>query len=108
MITPPRIPQVPRLTPVQFVVLESLLSCPRRGIMLRAELEAQEIERSKRAFYNVTKRLEKLGLVRRGYAVRNVGHRAVRERYYEITVAGRRAHDAARAFCARPPRELVS
>ena len=49
-------------------------------------------------FYELTKRLEELGYIAGYYTARIVGDFAVRERYYEITVAGVRAYHAAHTF----------
>ena len=108
MITPPQIPQLPPVTHAQFFVLESLMCCPLRGKELRAELQAHGWLRTNTTFYHLTNRLAKLGLVRGWYTAKIVGDFAVRERHYEITVAGTRTYHAARAFYSNGAAELVS
>ena len=104
MITPPRIPQLPAVTHVQFFVLESLMACPLPGKELRSELRANGWLRSKRNYDQITNTLEETGLVRGWNAHANVGDAADGEGHYEITVAGMRAYHAALAFyCNRAP-----
>ncbi|MFC1640167.1 hypothetical protein ACFL3B_05330 [Gemmatimonadota bacterium] len=98
MISPPRIPEIPEITHAQFFVLESLMVCPLRGKDLRDELQEFGWLKNTRTFYQLTKRLEELGLLAGFYTARIVGDYAVRERHYEITVAGVRAYHAAHAF----------
>ena len=98
MISPPRIPELPDVTHAQFFVLESLMVCPLRGKDLRDELEEFGWLRTNATFYSLTNRLEELGYVEGFYTAKIVGRFAVRERHYEITVAGLRAYHAAHAF----------
>jgi DNA-binding PadR family transcriptional regulator len=98
MTTQPRIPELPEITHAQFFVLESLMVCPLRGKDLRAELHEFGWLKTNATFYQLTKRLEKLGLIAGFYTAKIVGDFAVRERHYEITIAGVRAYHAAHAF----------
>ena len=98
MISPPRIPDLPEITHAQFFVLESLMCSPMPGKYLREELELFGWLRTNATFYELTKRLEALGFIEGYYTAKIVGDFAVRERHYEVTVAGIRAYHAAHAF----------
>jgi hypothetical protein len=98
MISPPRIPELPDISHAQFFVLESLMVCPLRGKDLRDELQEFGWLKTNATFYELTNRLEQLGYLKGYYTVKLVGKYAVRERHYEITVAGIRAYHAAHAF----------
>jgi len=98
MISPLRIPELPAITHAQFFVLESLMVCPLRGKDLRDELGEFGWLRTNATFYHLTRRLEELGFVEGFLSKKIVRMHAVRERHYEITVAGVRAYHAAHAF----------
>lgn len=108
MITPPRIPQLPTITHVQFFALKALMCHSKSATTLQAELSERGFERSEHAFNELMRRLEKLGLVRRRTTNRVEGDRAKREGRYEIAAAGERTYYAAQAFHTIPALELVS
>ena len=98
MITAPRIPRLPDISHVQFFTLESLMVCPLPGKELRSELHEVGWARSQPTFHELTKRLEERGLIRGFYVRKFVGFFSIRERHFEITVAGVRAYHEAQAF----------
>ena len=98
MISSPRIPDLPDVTHAQFFALETLMVCPLPGKELRAELDEFGWLKTNSTFYELTKRLEELGFIAGYYTARIVRDFAVRERHYEITVAGVRAYHAAHTF----------
>ncbi len=98
MITPPRVPHPPSISHLQFFVLRTLLQGSRHGRSIREELSARLVTRSDRTVNQATRRLEAQGLITGTYRASMVGDYAVRERRYDITVAGRRAYEQSRAF----------
>ena len=108
MIAPPRIPEPPAITHAQFFVLESLMVCPLRATDLREELEAFNWLKTDRTFHQLTVGLEELGYVMCFHVARADSASAVRERCYEITVAGVRAYRAAHAFYSNGSEDLSS
>jgi DNA-binding PadR family transcriptional regulator len=89
---------IPRVTHLQFLILDSLASASRSGRELRATLAEHGARSSLPAFYQLMARLEEDGLVTGWYEFRSVEDRCWKERHYEITDAGRREREVVRDF----------
>ena len=90
--------KVPRLTHLQFLVLGALRVGDRSGKAVRAELRTLGARKSGPAFYQLMARLEDDGLVEGWYEQQVVEGQILRERYYRITAAGKRAWLGSRDF----------
>jgi DNA-binding PadR family transcriptional regulator len=86
---------IPRVTHLQFLILDSLTPASRSGRELRATLAEHGARSSLPAFYQLMARLEEDGLVTGWYESRPDGWK---ERHYELTDAGRREREAVRDF----------
>jgi DNA-binding PadR family transcriptional regulator len=93
-------PNMPDLSPLQYLVLGLLLGEQRPGRELRSEAETFGVRRTRAAFYQLMARLERDGLVEGWYESVRAGDQNVTERHYRITAAGQRAWKAARGFHA--------
>ena len=91
---------LPPITHLHFLILDALTMGELAGKQIRDQLRLRKAKRAKGTFYDHMKRLEHSGLVRGWYVAELRGEYAVRERKYEITVAGRRAVHASYAFYA--------
>ena len=89
---------LPRLTPLQFLVLGSLLANEQRGSELRQELARHRIRRSGPAFYQMMARVEDAGWVTGFYRQRVEDGQTLKERWYRITASGTRAWTETRDF----------
>ena len=93
-----RKPQLPDLTPLQFLVLAVLHGREQPGRVVRDALAVYGVRRSAAAFYQMMARLERDGLVDGYYGQVVVGDQSVTERRYQITPAGTRIWSDTRAF----------
>lgn len=94
----PTLNDLPAITHLQFLILDSLVADERAGQDVRDALERHGARRTLPAFYELMARLEKAGFVDGSYAAKTVNGQQVRERRYQITEAGREAHTATCAF----------
>src|SRR5579864_812418 len=95
-----RTPQVPEATHLQFLVLSVLRGGEQPGRVVRQALADHGARRTAAAFYQLMARLEQDHLVLGAYAPVIVGDQAVTERRYQITPAGLKVWEQARAFYA--------
>lgn len=89
---------LPAITHLQFLVLESLTRGEQAGRDLRALLVAHAVKTSGPAFYQMMGRLEDAELVDGWYDQKLVGGQNVKERRYRLTRRGERALADTRAF----------
>lgn len=89
---------LPRITHLQFLVLEGLSASEQSGRDLRELLAAHRIRRTPPAFYQMMARLEDAGLIDGWYDQQVVDGQLLKERRYRLTGPGRRALDETRAF----------
>ncbi len=89
---------LPPITHLQFLILDSLAADERAGQDVRDALAKHGAKRTLPAFYELMARLEKADLVEGSYAAKTVNGQQVRERRYRVTEAGLEAHTATCAF----------
>ncbi len=92
--------RIPRLTHLQFLVLDQLRGGERPGRVIRDVLAARGVRRSGPAFYQMMARLERDRLVDGWYEQVAAGDQAVTERRYRATPTGARRWAEARDFYA--------
>lgn len=90
--------RLPRLTHLQFLLIEALTDGERAGRDLRTLLAAFGVRNSGPAFYQMMGRLEEAGLVEGWYDRKLVDGQPIKERRYRLTKAGARAGAETRAF----------
>ncbi len=90
--------RLPPVTHLQFLVLGYLQDVEKPGREMRTMLQRHGVRRSTPAFWQLMGRLEEKGLVRGRYVAKLVKNQTVKERRYELTAAGGRAHKATCAF----------
>lgn len=93
-------PELPKLSHLQFLVVGMLCRGPHSGREIRDRLRAFEIRKSGPAFYQLMARLEDAGLVEGSYHQEVIEGQIIRERHYRVTSAGSQAWDASRRFYA--------
>ena len=94
----PRPSRLPPVTHLQFLVLEFLQDTDEPGRAVRTMLQRHGARRSTPAFYQLMARLEEMGLVKGRYVGKLVKSQTVKERRYQLTAAGTRAHKVTCAF----------
>ncbi|MGD2069695.1 MAG: helix-turn-helix transcriptional regulator [Gemmatimonadota bacterium] len=94
-------PQTPRLSHLQFLVVGTLLGGGLSGRQIRKRLQDFAVRKSGPAFYQLMARLEDAGLVEGTYHQEIVEGQIIRERHYTITADGSRAWKASRDFYLR-------
>ena len=82
--------RLPRLTHLQFLVLDQLRGGVQPGRVIRDALAARGVKRSGPAFYQMMARLEDAKLVKGWYVKKEVEGHTVKERWYKITPGGLR------------------
>lgn len=93
-----RRPSLPDITHLQFLVLGALRHSGRLGRNLRRELTRHGVRRSGPAFYQMMARLEDAGLVEGAYDQKIIASQIIKERRYQITIAGVAAWNETRDF----------
>jgi DNA-binding PadR family transcriptional regulator len=94
-------PQLPKLSHGQFVVLSVLMGSTASGRDIRKRLTQFGVRQGGPAFYQLMARMEDANLVLGWYEQKIVKAQIIRERHYRITAVGRRAWNDARQFYAR-------
>jgi DNA-binding PadR family transcriptional regulator len=89
---------IPRISHLQFVVLDALRTGERSGRELRTILAGYGVRTSLPAFYQAMARLEDHGMVSGRYEPKVVAGQTCRERRYQITGPGRSAWKTVRDF----------
>ena len=88
--------RLPRLTPMQYLVLGLLKDAEQPGRLLREALAAYGVKRSAPAFYQLMARLERDRLVDGWYEQVAAGDQSVTERRYRLRPSGARLWTEAR------------
>ncbi len=89
---------LPRVTHLQYLVLEALAEDERAGRDLRTLLTDHGVKSSGPAFYQMMSRLEEAGLVEGRYDSKVVDGQHLKERRYRLTRSGARAVADTRNF----------
>ncbi len=92
---------LPTLTHLQFLVLGTLMADDRPGRYIRERLADDRVRMSTPAFYQAMSRLEDARLLKGWYEQKVVDGQGVRQRWYKVRGAVRRAWYAARDFYAQ-------
>ena len=93
---------IPRLSHLQFAVLEVLGTATKRGKDLRTSLSELGIKKSGPAFYQMMARLEEAKFVEGWYEQQIIDGQIIKERHYRITGHGIDAFKGTRKFYSRP------
>ena len=101
VLAPPEQAELPRLTPLQFLVIRLLLDGRKTGRGLRRQLGSWGAEMSKAAFSQLMRRLEFAGLVRNDRVTEDSPGPPKRHCVYQARVQGLKRWRAARDFYAR-------
>jgi DNA-binding PadR family transcriptional regulator len=91
---------LPEITHLQWLVLGTLLNGDESGFCIREELSKHGVKKSGPAFYQLMARLETDGMVRGRYEHCMVENQPIKERWYKLTGAGRRAWESTSEFYA--------
>jgi DNA-binding PadR family transcriptional regulator len=94
-------PQLPKLSHVQFAVLSALMSGPASGRDIRKCIAEFGMRQGGPAFYQIMARMEDANFVAGSYEQRIVRSQIIRERHYRVTAVGRGAWNGTRQFYAR-------
>src|SRR5260221_14350088 len=89
---------IPRLSHLQFAVLEVLGTSAKRGKDLRKSLSGLGIKKSGPAFYQMMARLEEAKFVEGWYEQQIIDGQIIKERHYRITGNGINAFNETRKF----------
>ncbi len=89
---------IPRLSHLQFAVLDILGTATMRGKNLRARLSERDIRKSGPAFYQMMARLEQAKFVKGWYEQQIIDGQIIKERQYKITGNGIDAYNETKTF----------
>jgi DNA-binding PadR family transcriptional regulator len=92
---------IPRLSHLQFAVLEILGTATKRGKDLRKSLSELGIKKSGPAFYQMMARLEEAKFARGWYEQQIIDGQIIKERHYQITGNGIDALNETKKFYVR-------
>ena len=93
---------IPRLSHLQFAVLEVLGAATKRGKDLRKSLSGLGIKKSGPAFYQMMARMEEAKFVEGWYEQQIIDGQIIKERHYRITGNGVNAFKETQKFYSRP------
>jgi len=93
---------IPRLSHLQFAVLEILGTATMRGKDLRKRLSERGINKSGPAFYQMMARAEEAKFVEGWYEQQIIEGQIIKERHYRITGHGIDAFQETKEFYSRP------
>jgi DNA-binding PadR family transcriptional regulator len=93
---------IPRLSHLQFAVIEVLGTATMRGKDLRKRLGERGISKSGPGFYQMMARLEEAKFVEGLYAQQIIDGQIIKERHYRITGRGNGALRETQKFYSRP------
>ena len=91
-------PGLPKLSPLQFLTLGTLVAGDEPGRVIRQVVAEHGVKRTAAAFYQLRARLERDGLVEGWYEPIVVAGQPAKERRYRITSVGAAAWQRTRAF----------
>jgi DNA-binding PadR family transcriptional regulator len=91
---------LPEVTHLQWLVLGTLLNGDEAGYRVREELSKHGVKKSGPAFYQLMARLEADGLVKGRYEYSVIEGQPIKERWYKLNAAGRRAWESTSEFYA--------
>src|SRR3954467_4247990 len=91
---------LPETTHLQWLVLGTLLNGDVAGHRVREELAKHGVRKSGPSFYQLMARLEADGLVKGWYEYDMVDNQPIKERWYKLLAAGRRAWESTYEFYA--------
>ena len=91
---------LPEITHLQYLVLGTLLNGDEAGYRIREEMAKQGAKKSGPSFYQLMARLEAEGLVKSRYEHSMIGTQPIKESWYKLTAAGRRAWETTSEFYA--------
>jgi DNA-binding PadR family transcriptional regulator len=91
---------LPPVTHLQFLILDLVRQDAHSGRFIRERLAEESAVHSGPAFYQLMARLEEAKLVSGWYESQVISGQTIKERRYEITAAGRRAHSSVHSFYA--------
>ncbi|MFN0131996.1 MAG: hypothetical protein ACKVW3_05630 [Phycisphaerales bacterium] len=91
---------MPKLTHLQFLVLEILLTGPteKAGKDVRAHLAANKVRKTGPAFYQLMSRMEDAGLVEGWYMQEIIDGQIIKQRWYRAKGKGAMAYNDTREF----------
>ena len=95
---------LPKVTHLQYLVLDLILHDEHSGRFIRDRLAEEGVRISGPAFYQLMSRLENAALVSGWYESFVVDGQTIKERRYEIGARGRRAHTDVESFYGRRER----
>jgi DNA-binding PadR family transcriptional regulator len=93
---------LPKITHLQFLVLELLAPRPQMGRDLRGRLEDSGIRISRPAFYQLMLRLEDADYISGTYHTKVIDGQTIKEREYRVTPQGVGGFNSALDFYTRP------
>src|SRR6266480_7286787 len=96
--------EIPRLSHLQFAVLEVLGPAKKRGKDLRTSLSELGIRKSGPAFYQMMARLEEAKFVEGWYEQKIIEGQIIKERHYRITGNGIKAFNETQKFYQSRPK----
>jgi len=92
---------LPEITHLQWLVLGTLMDGDEAGYRVREDLAKHGVDKSGPAFYQLMARLEADGLVKGRYEYSMIENQPIKERWYKLTGAGRRAwHETSEFYVA--------
>jgi len=91
---------LPDVTHLQWLVLGTLLDADEAGYRIRQELAKHGVNKSGPGFYQLMARLEADGMVKGRYEYSMIDNQPIKERWYKLTGAGRRAWQSTSEFYA--------
>jgi DNA-binding PadR family transcriptional regulator len=91
---------LPEITHLQWLVLGTLMDRDEAGYRVREELATHGVKKSGPTFYQLMARLEADGLVKGRYEFSMTENQPIKERWYKLTGAGRRAWRTTSEFYA--------
>src|SRR5437762_7204649 len=90
--------ELPELTRVQFLIIETIGAKRLLGAELREKLKAHSVHRTGPAFYQLMARLEEAELVEGWYEQEVIDGQIIKQRCYRVTGLGERARRATLEF----------
>lgn len=79
---------IPKISHLQFMILQSLHTEEKTGKQLRNELRLEGVKRTKAAFYQLMNRMEWSGLIKSNYKGETPEYQQLKDKYFNITKKG--------------------
>ena len=93
--------ELPELTSLQFLIIETVGAKKMRGAELRERLKEQRVHKTGPAFYQLMARLEEAKLVEGWYEQEVIDGQIIKQRCYRVTGTGEQARRETLNFYAR-------